>query len=211
VNYYGIDSYTYWKWRSKVSLLVYKTERKQADGRTRPTATPFLPTRSVKTFLCFHIFSNKHSFKFFKFFNDVYYNFNFLNIYVHDKSITSNTDWQQGSHRPQTPPRCCHLGSYFKCPKSSPVRSLACNWYYCAQFIAKPKAACAMHFSWAATSNNLGLWANMTSSIKPEVHNVTTPPEKDRATAIGNKHKKLVKIGRALPNKWSRTDKHTHT
>jgi len=44
-----------------------------------------------------------------------------------------------------------------KCPKSSPVRSLACNWYYCAQFIAKPKAACAMHFSWAATSNNLGL------------------------------------------------------
>ena len=31
-----------------------------------------------------------------------------------------------------------HLqGSYFKRPKSSPVRPLACHWYYCAQFIAK--------------------------------------------------------------------------
>jgi len=27
-------------------------------------------------------------------------------------------------------PRCCHLESYFKRPKSSPVRPLACNWYY---------------------------------------------------------------------------------
>ena len=54
-------------------------------------------------------------------------------------------------------PRCSHLGSYFKRPRSSPVRPLACNWYYCAQFIAKPKAACALGFSWAATSSNLGL------------------------------------------------------
>ena len=44
-------------------------------------------------------------------------------------------------------PRCCHLGSYSKRPKSSPVRPLACNWYYCAQFIAKPKAACELRFS----------------------------------------------------------------
>ena len=34
---------------------------------------------------------------------------------------------QQGSHRPKTPPRCCHQRSYFKRPKSSPVRPLACN------------------------------------------------------------------------------------
>jgi len=54
-------------------------------------------------------------------------------------------------------PRCCHLGSYFKCPKSSPMRPLARNWYYIAQFIAKPKAACALRFSWEATSSNLGL------------------------------------------------------
>jgi len=32
------------------------------------------------------------------------------------------------------------------------------NWYYCAQLIAKPKAAGALHAlqSWAATSSNLG-------------------------------------------------------
>ena len=56
-------------------------------------------------------------------------------------------------------PRCCHLGSYLKRPKSSPVRPLTCNWYYCAQFVAEPKAACALRFRWAATSSNIGLWA----------------------------------------------------
>ena len=44
-------------------------------------------------------------------------------------------------------PRCSHLRSYFKRPKSSPVLPLACNWYYCAQVIAKPKSACALRFS----------------------------------------------------------------
>jgi len=58
------------------------------------------------------------------------------------------------SQRPQTPPP---LGSHVKRQNSSPVRPLACNWYYCAQFIAKPNAACALPFSWAATSSNLGL------------------------------------------------------
>jgi len=41
--------------------------------------------------------------------------------------------------------------------KSSPLHALACNWYYCAQFIAKPNAARAQRFSWAATTSNLGL------------------------------------------------------
>ena len=36
-------------------------------------------------------------------------------------------------------------------------RPLACNWYYCAQFIAKPKAACALRFRWAATSSSRGV------------------------------------------------------
>jgi len=53
-------------------------------------------------------------------------------------------------------PRCCHLDSYLKRPKSSPVCLLACNWYYCAQLTAKPKAACALRFRWAVTSSNLG-------------------------------------------------------
>jgi len=41
-------------------------------------------------------------------------------------------------------PRDCKLppilppGKLFKRPKSSPVRLLACNWHYCAQFVAKP-------------------------------------------------------------------------
>jgi len=54
-------------------------------------------------------------------------------------------------------PRCCHLRSYFKRPKSSPMRPLASNRYYCAQLIARPKAACALCFSWTATSRYLGL------------------------------------------------------
>jgi len=54
-------------------------------------------------------------------------------------------------------PRCCHLESYFKRTKSSSARPLACKWHYRAQFIAKSKAACALRFSWAATSSNLGL------------------------------------------------------
>jgi len=53
-------------------------------------------------------------------------------------------------------PLVFHLGSYFKRRKSSPVRPLTCNWYYCAQFIAKSKAACALPFSGAASSSSLG-------------------------------------------------------
>jgi len=46
----------------------------------------------------------------------------------------------------------------------------------------------------------------MTSLIKPEVH-ITTPTGEDRATAIGNMHRKLVKIGR----RYDRGEKKTHT
>ena len=67
-------------------------------------------------------------------------------------------------------PVCCHLGSYFKRPKSSPVRPLTCN---CTHLITKPKAACAVRFRSAATLSNLGFWANITSSTKPQVHNVS--------------------------------------
>jgi len=43
------------------------------------------------------------------------------------------------------------------------------------------------------------------------MQHIRVPPEKDRATVIGNMHKKLVKIRRAVPKIWSWTDKHTHT
>jgi len=71
------------------------------------------------------------------------------------RTINSNNNTAVLDRRFRT--QCYHLGSYFKRPKSSPVRPLACNWYYCAQFIAKPKTACALRFRWAATSSNLGL------------------------------------------------------
>jgi len=45
---------------------------------------------------------------------------------------------QQRRHRS----RCCHLGSYFERPKSSPVRPLACNWYYCAQLVYSQAQDC---------------------------------------------------------------------
>ena len=52
----------------------------------------------------------------------------------------------------------------------------------------------------------------MTSSIKPEVHNITTLPEEDRRTAIGNMHKKFVKIGRRCDRGQTNThtDRHAH-
>ena len=66
---------------------------------------------------------------------------------------------KQGSQRSQTPPPVLSPGKlrYFKGHKSSPcVRCPATGWYHSAQFIPKPKAACALRFSWAATSSNLG-------------------------------------------------------
>jgi len=39
---------------------------------------------------------------------------------------------------------------------------------------------------------------------------ITTPPEEDPATAIGNKHKTLVKIGRVVPETFSLTEKQTN-
>ena len=54
-------------------------------------------------------------------------------------------------------PRCCHPGSYFKRVKAVPCSVRLPATGITAQFVAKPKAACALHFSWAATSSNLGL------------------------------------------------------
>ena len=40
---------------------------------------------------------------------------------------------------------------------------------------------------------------------------ITTSSEEDRAMAIGNQHKKLVKLGRVVPEIWSRRDRHRQT
>ena len=66
------------------------------------------------------------------------------------------------------------------------MRPLACNWYYYAQFVAQACACTAFQLGGHVEQRWL-----MTSSIKPEVHNITTPPQEDRAPAIGNTHKKF--------------------
>ena len=67
-------------------------------------------------------------------------------------------------------PRCCQLRSFLKRLKSRPERPLACNWYYCAPFIAKPKDAHALR---SVRRDAEQLWLTMTSATKPEVHNVS--------------------------------------
>ena len=54
-------------------------------------------------------------------------------------------------------PWCCHLIRLQKVDTCVRCLQLVVVGYYCAQFIAKPKAVCALHFSWAATWSNLGL------------------------------------------------------
>ena len=51
---------------------------------------------------------------------------------------------------PPKPTEAANVLNKISCP-------LACSWYYCVHFIARSKAACALRFSWAATSSNLGL------------------------------------------------------
>ena len=65
--------------------------------------------------------------------------------------------------------------------------------------------------SWAAKSSNLGLWANMTSSIKKEVDSISLRRQRrTEPRPFITRTKNLVKIGRVVPKIWSRTDKHTH-
>jgi len=49
-----------------------------------------------------------------------------------------------------------------------------------------------------------------TPKTAPSPWDFVTLPREDRATAIGNMHKKLVEIARVVPEISSRTDKHTH-
>ena len=79
---------------------------------------------------------------------------------------------------------------------------------YCAQCIAKPKFACALRFSWAATSSSL---ANMTSSIKPEVHNISLRRQKWTEPRLSvTCTKNLAKIGRVVSEDMV-ADRQTHT
>jgi len=61
---------------------------------------------------------------------------------------------------------CCVLGSYFRRPKSSPVRPLVRDWYYCAQ--AQDCVCAALQLGGDVEQPRL-----MTSSTKPEVYNIS--------------------------------------
>jgi len=56
-----------------------------------------------------------------------------VQLHKHDKAVIDR----------RLRPRCCHTGSYFKRPKSSPVSPLACNWYYCAVYSLAQGCVCA--------------------------------------------------------------------
>ena len=65
------------------------------------------------------------------------------------------------------------------------------------------------HFEYTPFTRRLFPWslrANMTLSIKSEVHNVSHPAE-DRATIVSNMHKKLVNSGRVVSEICSQTDR----
>ena len=84
---------------------------------------------------------------------------------------------QQGSRRPQTPPppgvatREITSSARKVVPRASVgLQQVLLRTVYTP--VAKRTGSCALRFSWAATSSNLGLCANTTSSTKLEAHDV---------------------------------------
>ena len=71
-------------------------------------------------------------------------------------------------------------------------------------FLLKQQSLLRVAYCWP-------LCVNMTASIKPEIHNIATLPEEDRTIAIGNMPKNLVKIGCAVPEICSWSDKQRNT
>jgi len=63
---------------------------------------------------------------------------------------------------------------------------------------AKPNTVCELHcLSLIEMSSSVSLRANMMSSIKPEIHNISIRPQKriEPRPAIGNVHKNWRKSG----------------
>jgi len=91
---------------------------------------------------------------------------------------------------------------------------MARNGYSYAPFTAQPSpglhVSCTS-ISWAATLSCSGVCTIMTSSIKPEVHNVSRRRKRrTEPRPLVTSTKKLVKMGRVVPKIRSQTDKHTH-
>ena len=122
---------------------------------------------------------------------------------------------QQGSHRPQTPPPCCNLGSYLRPTLQLQVVSTV----RCLQraFLRdKPNTACEPHcLSLVATSSSLSLCENIWRHPQNRKYaRITTLPEEDWATAISSltstKNWRRLNV---LFRRYDRgqTNSHTHT
>jgi len=72
-------------------------------------------------------------------------------------------------------------------------------WYYCVVYSQAQGCVYALRFSCAATSSNLGLRANMTSSIKPDVNNTSLRRQRRTEPRPYVTCKTLLKIGRVIP------------
>ena len=78
------------------------------------------------------------------------------------------------------------------------MRPLACNWYYCARQTQGCVCAALQLHGGDVEQHWLMNKYDVIHKIESTYH-ITKPPEENRATATGNMHKELVKIGRVVP------------
>ena len=121
---------------------------------------------------------------------------------IHNKAVTDR----------RLRPRCCHrirLREAVSC-----VRRLQRVFY--ARFIAKPKDACELRVSRVAKSSSLGLCANMTSSIKPQVRNISlrrqrrTEPQ-PYVTCTKNREDRTCSSEDIIADRQTHTDRQTRS
>ena len=98
--------------------------------------------------------------------------------------------------------------------KSRPVSvsPLSRSGYSCSPFIAKSKAACGLCFRQLDGNVELPWLMRKYAVIRKtrSTQHIAMPPEEDRAMAIGNMHRNLVKIRHVLYfQRCSQADKHT--
>jgi len=116
---------------------------------------------------------------------------------------------QRGNQRHHTSPPVCHLLPLYTttrantwCPLANTLKVLTtCFSTAPTSILSTPRAV-----------RYNPLWENMTSSEKPEVHNVIAlSSEEDRATATGNMYRKyFATFGHVVFERIGQTDKQTH-
>ena len=113
-------------------------------------------------------------------------------------------------------PRCCHMGSYFKRPKSSPVRPLACDWFYWVHSLQpSPRLRVQCASAWRRRLATLAYEQINVTRKTGSIKHITTPPEDNRATAIASRHKKFGEIRTCssedmIADRQTKTERHTY-